>query len=134
MQVLVTGAFGWTAAAIVKAVKHAGHKVVAFDLPTAVCSDEMRALFDKVVLGTIAVFADVYCATQSIDAIIHLAVAINKDDYQKPAIPFSVNVQGAYNVFESARRRGIQKIVLMSEAAVHVLHPEGEYLHAVTDW
>jgi nucleoside-diphosphate-sugar epimerase len=134
MKILVTGAFGWTAVAIVKALKYAGHSVIAFDLPTASCSNEIRPLFDKVTRGPISDFEEFYNATQSVEAIFHLAVAIGEDAYKKPDHPFSVNVQGTYNVFESARRREIQKVVLMSEAAVHNLPSEGERLNAKTDW
>jgi nucleoside-diphosphate-sugar epimerase len=134
MRVLITGAFGWTAVSIIKALKQAGHDITAFDLPGAACSDEARTLFSEIVLGTVADFDDVQRATQSVDAIIHLAIAIGERDYQQPEVPFSVNVAGTYNVFENARRRGVRKIALISSAAVHLAHLDGERLQALADW
>ena len=84
MRVLITGAFGWTAASIVKALKQAGHEITAFDLPTAACSHQTKALFSEIVLGTVADSAAVQRATQSVDSIIHLAIASGEDAYQRP--------------------------------------------------
>ena len=134
MRVLVTGAFGWTAVSIAQALERAGHEITAFDLPSATCSDEIAGLFDQVFLGNVANFDDLHAATQAVDAIVHLAVAVGKDDYQDPETPFAVNVKGTYNVFESARRRGVSAIVLLSSAAVHLAHADGAIIRAPTDW
>jgi len=134
MRVLVTGALGWTAVSIVQALERAGHEITAFDLPSAACSDEIAGLFNQVFLGNVANFDDVHTATQAVDAIVHLAVAVGKDDYQDPDTPFAVNVKGTYNVFESARRRGVSGIVLLSSAAVHLAHADSEIIHALKDW
>ena len=134
MRILITGAFGWTAFAIVKALYQAGHSLSAFDLPTVQPSSGILELIDRVSLGTVEDFEAVHFTTRSVDAIIHLAVAIGKHDYESPDMPFSVNVRGTYNVFESARLHGIEKVVMMSEAAVHLPQEEGEYLHAEKDW
>ncbi len=133
MRVLVTGAAGWTAAAIIEAVRRAGHEITAFDLPAAIGGDGVK-LASWTVVGDVAEFADVFAATESADAVIHLAVAVGDGAYRAPDLPFAVNVKGTYNVFESARRRGTNRIVLMSEAAVHLPLTDAARLNALTDW
>jgi len=133
MQILITGAAGWTAAAIIEAVRRAGHDVIAFDLPGAGCNaPEMRQV--GTIAGDVASFADVAGAMRSADAVIHLAVAVEEGAYRSPGAPFAVNVLGTYNVFEAARRAEVGRVVLMSEAAVHVPWEPGEWLEAEDDW
>jgi nucleoside-diphosphate-sugar epimerase len=134
MRILITGASGWTAQSIIQAVKEAGHWITAFDLPTAHYNTHIMPLLDQPIAGDIAHFDDIHRAVQTADAIIHLAVAVGKNDYSSPQTPFAVNVQGTYNLFEAARREGIQKIVLMSSAAVHLDFGKEEKLNALTDW
>lgn len=134
MRVLITGAAGWTAAAILDTVRATGHEVAAFDLPEAIRCPGLAAVAHSVVAGDVASLADVAAAMQGADAVIHLAIAAGADAYETPDIPFAVNVKGTYNVFEAARRHAIGKIVLMSEAAVHVPFGSGEPLRAVSDW
>lgn len=134
MRVLITGAFGWTAASIVQTIKQAGHHAIAFDLPTACCEAQIRKLFDQTFLGNVATLNEVERAVQASDAIIHLAVAVGKRAYRNSDLPFAVNVKGTYNVFEAARRHSIEKIVLMSSAAVHLPLEAGEKMSALSDW
>src|SRR5918998_315746 len=74
-RVLVTGAAGWTAVAILKALRRAGYEIVALDLPAAARNQNLLKLADHVVLADIASFPDVVDAARAITAIIHLAVA-----------------------------------------------------------
>ena len=133
-RVLVTGAAGWTAVAILKALRQAGYEIVALDLPAAARNRNLANLADHVVLADIASFPDVVDAARATTAIIHLAVAAAESAYHGPDIPFAVNVKGTYNVFEAARRNGVGRIVLMSEAAVHLPAVDGEQLDATSDW
>jgi len=122
MRVLVTGASGWTATSIIQALSQAKHDIVGFDLENARYRDDVVPLLSKQVSGDISNFKQVQGAMQSmaVEAIIHLAVAVGEDDYQSPDIPFAVNVKGTYNVFETAHRNGVNKIILISSAAVHL--------------
>ncbi len=133
MRVLVTGACGWTAAPIVEAVAQAGHEVYGFDLPDVPCNARTQARLSALMHGTIESAHDVDLAVQSVDAIIHLAVSIERDAYRSPQEPFAVNVLGTYNIFASALHHGVSKVVLMSEAAVHLL-PHDDTLDARRDW
>jgi uronate dehydrogenase len=133
-RVLVIGAFGWTAITIVQALWQAGHEIIAFDLPTAVCPDAIRPLLSEVIWGDVTAFEQVDRTVRTADAIIHLAVAVKKTDYDAPDIPFTVNVKGTYHVFQAARQHNVQQIILMSSAAVHLSPPTGRQLDALTDW
>lgn len=121
MRILVTGACGWTAQAIVERLHQAGHTLIGFDLPGVPCV--AGAGIDAVIRGTVADAAQVQNAMANVDVVVHLAVATGEGDYGTPVAPFATNVQGTYNVFEAALQNGIGRIVLMSEAAVHVTHP-----------
>lgn len=61
------------------------------------------------IAGSVADLATVQQAAQSPDALIHLAVADEKGDYQQPSVPFATNVQGTYNLFEAARRERVPR-------------------------
>ena len=47
MKVLVTGAAGWSGAAVVARLLEAGHTVTAHDLPTAFAADEQRPASER---------------------------------------------------------------------------------------
>lgn len=129
MRILVTGAFGWTAKAIVEALKHDQHQVIAFDLPSAELHIDNNA-FEAIHHGTIADYDFVMNAAKNVDAIVHLAVATG-GGYDTPKIPFDINVRGTANIFEAAKTHGIERVILISSAPFHV-----DYLgklHAVND-
>src|SRR5690349_2391206 len=111
MRILITGAFGWTAIAIIQALRQAQHEIVPFDLLTAACPNSTNQLLRKMILGDVANFDQVHKAVQEAEAIVHLAVAVGDNDYEHAEIPFKVNVQGTYNVFEAARRQGVQQLI-----------------------
>jgi len=132
MRVLITGVCGWTAHAIVAAVVAADHDAYGFDL-SPMCIADTRGLLSHLACGTIVDEEIVDAAVRGVEAVIHLAVAVGEDAYQSACLPFDVNVRGTYNVFDMARRHGIAKVILMSEAAVH-LPRDGRRLDARHDW
>jgi len=78
------------------------------------------------VYGDIADFASVDAAMEGMDAAIHLTVlpggapgAYGVDDPR----PFLVNLKGLWNVLESARRRGIRRVVHVGSC--QTVHPQG---------
>lgn len=133
MKVLITGAFGWTAISITQALRQAKHVIIAFDLPASTCPNFTKPLLSKIILGDVANFNQVNNAVQEAEAIVHLAVAVGDNDYQNSDIPFRVNVQGMYNIFEAARRRSVQQIILMSSASVHLHHSGNKKVSALGD-
>ena len=121
-NVLITGSAGWTAQAIIEALNAHGHAVSGFDLPSASYLPEIRQKLAAVFVGDNADAEAVRECVQVAqpDVVIHLAVAVRARDYDDPERPFATNVRGTYNLFESARRSGVSRIVLMSSAAVHL--------------
>jgi nucleoside-diphosphate-sugar epimerase len=130
MRILVTGAFGWTARAILQALHDAGHEIVAFDLPDTKREQEILLLSKAVFRGSVADFHAVKAAMTGVKAVVHLAVAVGEGDYESSSVPFSTNVQGTYHVFEAARQQGVGKVVLMSEASVHLPRRPAEVVYA----
>lgn len=120
MRVLITGAFGWTATAIIEILNQAGYEIIAFDLPSVVCPQNVKRISSRVIRGDVADYQSVNEAARFADIIVHLAVAVGEKDYLLPDVPFRTNVQGTYNVFEAARTNRIGKLILMSSAAVHL--------------
>ncbi len=120
MRILVTGAAGWTSAAILERLLSSSHEVVGFDLPDAAFAHNLRPLCADWREGDVAVSGDVETAIAGADALIHLAVAIDPSEYEVPPRAFRTNVLGTYNIFESARKKGVGKIVMMSSAPVHL--------------
>lgn len=119
MDILVTGAFGWTAAPTVYALHIEGHSIVGLDLQDVVCPPLLKPYLSKAVECDVADYEAVYDAMNSADAVIHFAIAVGEDDYKNPDVPFATNVRGTYNVFEAARRREVDKVVMISSADVH---------------
>jgi nucleoside-diphosphate-sugar epimerase len=132
MRILTTGAFGWTANSIIEILHYAGHEITAFDLPSILCPDSVKQASSSILFGDVADYDIVNNAARSMDVIVHLAVAVGGSDYQRPDIPFATNVKGAYNIFEAARINRVQKVILMSSAAVHLSCEKK--LSAESDW
>ena len=120
MKILVTGGLGWTAKAVVEELLTNGHEVTVFDLPKASIQSFSGPI--NVVCGDISNCNDVKEVTKDIDVVIHLAVAIGSGDYNNSSKPFSVNVQGTYNILEEARQSGVKQIVVLGSAPVHIAY------------
>jgi nucleoside-diphosphate-sugar epimerase len=133
VRILVTGAGGWTAHPILDALLREGHEVVALDLPGyAYHGDGSLHLPARWIEGSVTDLAGVEEEARSVEAIIHLAVAVGPNDYSCPKMPFSTNVLGTYNVFEAARRQEVSKVVLMGSAPVHLVRLESGKVDART--
>lgn len=115
-SVLITGAAGWTARPILERLR-AAQRLVGLDV------DDRPEYADDVtwIRADVADLASVEEACRGdVAAVAHLAVAVGQGDYSKPDIPFRSNVLGTYNVLEGARRARVQRVVLLSSAAVHL--------------
>lgn len=126
MKILITGGLGWTAQAIITELS--AHDLILFDLP----GTEGDAQGAAVVYGSVADDDAVRAVMSGVDTVVHLAVLTGSDHYQQPESAFRTNVLGTYNVLEAARRSGVQRVALMSEAAVHVPGPTNQIVAADT--
>ncbi|NUM47671.1 MAG: NAD(P)-dependent oxidoreductase [Anaerolineales bacterium] len=131
--ILITGALGWTATAIIQRLKQNNARLIGVDLPDVPLSPDITPYFDTLIRGDIADFQQVDRAMQGVDAVVHLAVALG-NAYGTPDLPFATNVKGTYNVFEAARQHAIEKVILMSSAPVHLFPLDKRPFRAGTDW
>lgn len=136
MRVLVTGACGWTARAILARLPEAGHALHGLDLPGVEPTPESAHRLERLHRGSVARRADVEAAFEAArpEAVLHLAVAVGPGDYEDPERPFRTNVLGAYRVLDAARRHGARRALLLSSAPVHLLDAPGELPRAEEGW
>jgi uronate dehydrogenase len=64
---------------------------------------------------------------QGVDAVVHLGASLNVDDWHDT---LQVNIAGAYNIYESARRAGVKRVVYASSHHAVGMYPIGERLEA----
>lgn len=114
MTVLVTGGGGLIGARIVRKVLERGETVVSLD-----AADDQPRLED---LGANRHLRRLSCDIRDgdelttavrefgIDRIIHMAAVLVPLTEEEPAIGFSVNITGATNVFEAARRNNVKRM------------------------
>src|ERR1700694_2968981 len=119
MKVLVTGAFGWTARSVLETLRDNGHKITAFD-NGADCPAEVSSLATEIVRGDVRNHDDLSRALSGADAAVHMAVLSGEQAYEVAEPAFSANVLGTYNLFEAGRRQNVERVVLISEALVHL--------------
>lgn len=106
-KVLVTGASGLIGSDLIEAIK---------------VSHEVRTYSRRFVPGHEGVQADINdiaaldTAMKGIHTVVHLAAVLpNSDDDQ---LLMAVNVTGTYNLFEAARKHGVQRVILASTGAI----------------
>jgi nucleoside-diphosphate-sugar epimerase len=127
VKVVIFGAAGWVGRAVLANL--AGkHQVRTFDR-----SPESWERYKDVdgewnggqkLFGRIEDFPTVLKALDGMDAIIHLSVYFPKAD-DNDDLPFLINLKGLWNVLESARRRGIRRIVHVGSC--QTVHPKGVF-------
>lgn len=131
MNVAVFGAAGWVGRAVL--AHFAGrHTVRAFERSPQAWDkyDELDGAWDgEKRYGDMADFDAVDAAIEGCDGVVHLAAYFgyeNTPEYDTQ--PFLVNVKGLWNVLESARRRGVTRVVHMGSCMVE--HPAGLFFDA----
>ena len=131
MKVTVFGAAGWLGRAVLANLE-GRHEVRSFDF----AREAWEAWSDvdgkwqggDIISGDIADFAAVNQSLAGVDGVIHTAVyhsgdpgAYGVDDDK----PFLVNVKGLWNVLESSRQRGIQRVVHVGSC--QTVHPDSVF-------
>ena len=123
MTTLVTGAAGLIASSVVRKLLTRGEKTIALD--HALHSGRLNDLIDKRSLKTKQ--ADVsdldalsgLLEQYTVKRIIHAAAILPPVSEAKPYLGYEVNIGGTNNVFEVARRYGIDRVVYPTSIAVY---------------
>lgn len=136
---LVTGALGCIGAWVVRNLIREGVPTAIFDLASAphrlrliMAEDELARV--QMLAGDIADLAAIERALRETGAthVIHLAALQVPFCKADPVLGAQVNVVGTVNVFEAARRVGLQRVVYASSVAVYGIgaeYPEGPLGH-----
>jgi nucleoside-diphosphate-sugar epimerase len=130
MKVVVFGAAGWLGRAILQNFR-GRHAVRAFDAGP----DAWAAWQDidgdwtdgETVHGDLTEYGTVDRAIEGMDGIVHAAV-YNGPYGPDDTAPFLVNLKGLWNALESARQRGVRRVVHIGSC--QTVHPEGVFFSA----
>lgn len=161
MRVVVFGAAGQVGRAVVDNLLAAGHAVRAFEVSeSAWAAGEPtyggRPAAAELVVGDLAVYADVAAAVESCDAIVHTAVAFPQSvrsvmraqnapsgpldapeaptlsaeevDRNESGATWLVNLKGLYNVLEAARVHAVRRVVHLGSC--YSEHPRGVFFES----
>jgi CDP-glucose 4,6-dehydratase len=136
---LVTGAHGFVASHLVRALLERGDDVRVLDRPDPRVADvggprrsglDLLGLRDQVELteGDLRDADSVSAAVDGCDSVFHLAAqTIVGVARASPLDTLEVNVRGAWNVFEACRRHGVSRVVFASSDKAYGSSPELPY-------
>jgi CDP-glucose 4,6-dehydratase len=139
VTVLVTGAHGFVASHLARALLTGGDAVRVLDRPDPRLADlggprrsalDLLGLRDEVELaeGDLRDAEAVSAAVAGCDSVFHLAAqTIVGVARESPAETFEVNVRGAWNVFEACREHGVGRVVFASSDKAYGTSPELPY-------
>ncbi len=140
MKVLVTGNLGFVGIGIVGALLEHGYTVVGFDRQPP--AEPLEAPNFQQITGDITNVDALQAALEGCAAVVHSAIGTRVRDVDvreyglarekidnTNLLPFRVNVDGTYNLFEVARQLGLRQVVNISSAAVvydHIIARSGQ--------
>ncbi len=140
MTALVTGAHGFVASHLVRALLERGDEVRVLDRPDPRIADvggprlsglDLLELRDEVELaeGDLRDAGAVAAAVADCDSVFHLAAQTIVGVARKsPLETLEVNVQGAWNVFEACREHDVARVVFASSDKAYGSSPDLPYL------
>jgi UDP-glucose 4-epimerase len=114
LRIAVTGGAGFIGSNVVDALVLAGHRVDVLDTRPAHRCDVGSTLLDITDVDALTT------AFEGVDVVFHLAAISNINDaYERPLDTIAINVGGTTNVWEAARRCGVQRAILASTVWVY---------------
>lgn len=123
MTVMVTGGNGLIGSRIIRQLLERGESVVSFDLTPPRTQLPLHRHLAEVPFyrGDITQLPQLLeaCQQHQVDRIIHMAALLPPDTEERPHFGMTVNIQGTNNVFETARWRGLARVVYASSIAVY---------------
>ncbi len=115
MKILVTGGSGFIGSYLVEALLREGHLVTIYDkVPSPSFPEHVK-------LGDVRNREELCLRLQGHQAVFHLA-AEHRDDVEPQSLYDEVNIQGAANLVEAAKRAGCHKVIFTSSVAVYPLN------------
>ncbi len=117
MRIAVTGSSGKLGKVAVAALRAAGHRVTGFDIVSSVYGDDTVRLDCADFGAVMGALSGVDTAARRFDAVLHLA-GIPKPGATTDEAAFRINVMGTYNVFSTAARLGIGRVVWASSETI----------------
>lgn len=112
MRIVVTGGNGKLGRAVVRGLSEAGHSVFVLD-----AVGERSDTFTRIDLTNYGSVVDAFSSVdnryEGVDAVVHLA-AIPAGGFETDSATFFNNMNSTFNVFQAARRVGIERIVYAS--------------------
>ncbi|MFN2587630.1 MAG: NAD-dependent epimerase/dehydratase family protein [Actinomycetota bacterium] len=121
LTVAVTGASGYLGAGLIR-------RLAADDAVAAILGFDVRAPREphpKVVFDEVDVrHAGLAARLEGVDCVVHLAFVM--DPIRDESLMRDVNVNGTQNVFKSAGRAGVRRLVYTSSATVYGAHPDND--------
>ena len=124
-EILVTGGCGFIGSHLVEMLVKNGNKVICFDrynpnnhwgwLENSDVKDDI-----EVILGDIRDFDSVYDSLKGVELVFHLAALIGIPySYISPLAYIRTNIEGTYNVLESARLQGTDQVITTSTSETY---------------
>jgi NAD dependent epimerase/dehydratase len=124
-NILVTGAGGFIGSHLTELLVEKGYNVKAFVhynswnkwgwLDTSFVKDKI-----EIITGDIRDFDSVFAAMHGCDTVFHLAALIGIPySYVSPQAYIKTNIDGTYNVLQSARQLGVEKIMVTSTSETY---------------
>jgi nucleoside-diphosphate-sugar epimerase len=119
MNVLVTGATGFTGGHLAHLLRRRGHQVRALVRPRSLAkATPLEAAGMSIAQGDLVDAGSVRDAARDIEIIYHVA-ATYREAGQPPKAYIAANVDGTRHVVEAARAAGVRRVVHCSTAGVH---------------
>ncbi len=124
-KILITGATGFIGSHLSELCVERGYDVIAFDRYNS--NNDWGFLEDskyrkdmEVVLGDIRDFDSVYKTMANCDVVFHLAALIGIPySYVSPVAYIKTNIEGTYNVLESARMHNLEEVLITSTSETY---------------
>lgn len=137
MRILITGGGGFIGAWTARRFIEQGHLVTSLDLsePGDTAREILGTRFNSVDwrTGDVVRYDDVLAAAKTSDGIIHLAGLLTPACQRAPVLGAKVNVIGALNAFEVAKKVKIDRVIYASSISVfgpdnsNIPHPTTHY-------
>ncbi|MFA5044468.1 MAG: NAD-dependent 4,6-dehydratase LegB [Paludibacter sp.] len=124
-NILVTGAGGFIGSHLTELLVEKGFNVKAFVHYNSwnkwgwLDSSSIKSKVE-IITGDIRDYDSVYAAMQSCDTVFHLAALIGIPySYVSPQAYIKTNIDGTYNVLQSARQLGLEKVIVTSTSETY---------------